>query len=172
MRARLVAAACFILLVLCPGVARADAPMTLSICNAYGDTLYFAVGWHDASGWQSRGWWTIDPEQCITQPIIAPALYYHWESAEQTNCICPPPIANPEDKGGVMLDESSAAFNLSQADQPQGNANPAWFNPVLFTANGFPPGIFTGVEKLVIESDGSDLERLYIHQQSALMPLP
>lgn len=170
----LIAALCFAVAVLAlrPAVAHADEPVNLSVCNAYGDTIYFAVGWHDNAGWHSRGWWTIDPDKCVTLPISAPALYYHWESAEQTNCICPPPIANPQDKGGVTLDETSNGFNLDNANQPQGNANFAWFNPVLFTANGFTAATFAGVEKLIIQSDGSDQETLYIHQQSALMPLP
>jgi hypothetical protein len=170
----MIAAICFAVMALAlrPGVVRADAPMNLSVCNAYGDTIYFALGWRDDAGWHSRGWWTLDPGKCITRPIIAPALYYHWESAQQTNCICPPPIANPQDKSGVMLDEMGNAFDLNNATQPQGNANLAWFNPVLFTADGFPSDTFTGVEKLMIQNDGSDEESLYIHQQSALMPLP
>jgi hypothetical protein len=172
MRAALIAVFCSAVLALQPATARADAPVTLSVCNGYNDTIYYATGWRDATGWHSQGWWTLDPDKCITQPITAPALYYHWESAQQTNCICPPPIANPQDSGGVMLDETGAAFNLNNANQPQGSANLAWFNQVLFTSDNFPPNIFTGVEKLIVQGDGTDSETLYLHQQTALMPLP
>ena len=56
----------FALVALHPTPARAD----LQLCNQSGETVYAAIGYHDAdrSKWRSEGWWTIAPGAC-KEPI-------------------------------------------------------------------------------------------------------
>ncbi len=167
----MIAAAAAALGALRPATARADA-LNFSVCNAYGGTIFLALGWKDAAGWHSRGWWSIDEGKCSLQPISAPNLYYFWESAAQTNCICPPPVSNGQENGGVMLAKTEDAFRLDNASQAFGDASLGWFNPTLLTAAGGIPADFVGLDKLIIGTGGSGKENLYIHQPTALMPLP
>jgi uncharacterized membrane protein len=152
--------------------AAAADPMNISVCNEYSSTIYLALGWHDQEGWHSRGWWSADPGHCTAVPITTTELYYHWVSAAETNCICPPSRINAPSKNARMLAVTSNAFNLNDADSAQGNAHLVWFNPTLFTFDGFNAATFAGVNKLTITQQGNDAQTVHLHQRVALLPLP
>ena len=56
----------------------------LTICNQYRETIYTAYGFNNGTDWVSRGWWQIDPGQCVA--LISGALtnryYYVYADTE------------------------------------------------------------------------------------------
>lgn len=60
-------------------MACAPAHAGLFLCNNTGTTLYTAVAWYD-SGWQSKGWWKIEPRDCAL-PLagnLSQRQYYYY----------------------------------------------------------------------------------------------
>ena len=170
----------FILCLVLTGVASQAHPahakplLGLSVCNQYSDTIYVSLGWRDAEGWHSRGWWTIDQQHCATMHVSADLIYYHWETVQQQNCMCPPAVGNGSGKATVMLNELAPgnSFDLRDANRAQSNMQLNAFNPDLFTQNGLSTATFGGVDKITIDPDGSADETLVLHQKIALLPLP
>jgi uncharacterized membrane protein len=59
---------------LLPGVAKAD----LRICNTTGSRVGIALGYRDAQGWITEGWWNLSPRGCetILRGTLAARFYY------------------------------------------------------------------------------------------------
>lgn len=52
----------------------------LELCNSTGDALWTAVGWDDARGGGSKGWWRIGPGECVKalpEALGARAYFLH-----------------------------------------------------------------------------------------------
>ena len=50
----------------------------LKLCNKTASRVGAALGYKDKEGWVTEGWWTVDPQKCITflkGPLIA--RYYY-----------------------------------------------------------------------------------------------
>ena len=57
-----------------PGAARAD----LRLCNLTSSRVSVALGYRDAQGWISEGWWNLRPSECETmlKGALAARFYY------------------------------------------------------------------------------------------------
>lgn len=53
-----------------------------TICNNTGSTLNVSVAWYNSNGWNSRGWYNLNPNGCATpvgEALINQYLYYYAE---------------------------------------------------------------------------------------------
>jgi uncharacterized membrane protein len=52
----------------------------LKLCNKTGSRVAAALGHKDKEGWITEGWWTVEPQQCVTLlkgKLIARYYYIH-----------------------------------------------------------------------------------------------
>jgi uncharacterized membrane protein len=60
------------------GVTSLPARADLKLCNQTESRVGAALGYKDKQGWVTEGWWTVDPQKCVTflkGPLIA-RFYY------------------------------------------------------------------------------------------------
>ena len=60
------------------GVTSLPAHADLKLCNKTDSRVASALGHKDKQGWVTEGWWTVDPQKCVTflkGPLIA-RFYY------------------------------------------------------------------------------------------------
>ena len=62
LRAFTLAASALVLLGFAGTPARAD----LKLCNNTASRVGVAIGYKDREGWASEGWWTAEPQKCLT----------------------------------------------------------------------------------------------------------
>jgi uncharacterized membrane protein len=48
------------------GLAGTPAKADLKLCNNTVSRVGVAIGYKDAKGWASEGWWTAEPQKCLT----------------------------------------------------------------------------------------------------------
>jgi uncharacterized membrane protein len=69
------ALACLLLL-----AGSAPASADLKLCNASGSRVGVSIGYQDAKGWATEGWWNIAPQSCETLlkgPVPSRFIYVH-----------------------------------------------------------------------------------------------
>lgn len=62
------------------GAMAAPAMADLKMCNNTASRVGVAIGYKDKEGWASEGWWTIEPQKCLTLlkgPLIARYYYVY-----------------------------------------------------------------------------------------------
>ncbi len=62
------------------GVNTVPARADLKLCNNTENKVGVAIGYKDNEGWASEGWWTVEPEKCLTLlkgPLIARYYYVY-----------------------------------------------------------------------------------------------
>lgn len=71
---RIILAAGAVVGVMAPGAALAD----LRVCNLTGSRVGVALGYRDAQGWVTEGWWNLAPRACETllKGQLAARFYY------------------------------------------------------------------------------------------------
>jgi uncharacterized membrane protein len=62
------------------GVMALPAHADLKLCNKTESRVGVALGYKDKQGWVTEGWWTVDPQKCVTflkGPLIARYYYVY-----------------------------------------------------------------------------------------------
>jgi len=62
------------------GVSSLPAYADLKLCNKTESRVGVALGYKDKQGWVTEGWWTVDPQKCVTflkGPLIARFYYVY-----------------------------------------------------------------------------------------------
>ncbi|MCA3573712.1 MAG: DUF1036 domain-containing protein [Aestuariivirga sp.] len=62
------------------GVMALPAYADLKLCNKTESRVGVALGYKDKQGWVTEGWWTVDPQKCVTflkGPLIARYYYVY-----------------------------------------------------------------------------------------------
>jgi uncharacterized membrane protein len=62
------------------GVMSLPAYADLKLCNKTESRVGVALGYKDKQGWVTEGWWTVDPQKCVTflkGPLIARFYYVY-----------------------------------------------------------------------------------------------
>ena len=62
------------------GVMAVPARADLKLCNKTESRVGVALGYKDKQGWVTEGWWTVDPQKCVTflkGPLIARYYYVY-----------------------------------------------------------------------------------------------
>lgn len=62
----LIAAGAGALIILGLTAAHSPAAADLRLCNKTSSRVSVAVGYKDQKGWASEGWWTMEPQKCLT----------------------------------------------------------------------------------------------------------
>jgi uncharacterized membrane protein len=60
------------------GLAATPAVADLRLCNLTASRVGIALGYHDAQGWVTEGWWNLSPRACetILKGTLASQFYY------------------------------------------------------------------------------------------------
>lgn len=62
------------------GMTSLPAHADLKLCNNTESRVGVALGYKDKQGWVTEGWWTVDPQKCVTflkGPLIARFYYVY-----------------------------------------------------------------------------------------------
>jgi uncharacterized membrane protein len=62
------------------GVSSLPAYADLKLCNKTESRVGVALGYKDKQGWVTEGWWTVEPQKCVTflkGPLIARFYYVY-----------------------------------------------------------------------------------------------
>ncbi len=62
------------------GLTSLPAHADLKLCNKTESRVGVALGYKDKQGWVTEGWWTVDPQKCVTflkGPLIARFYYVY-----------------------------------------------------------------------------------------------
>jgi uncharacterized membrane protein len=129
--------------------ARAAATNVL-VCNHFNQRMYLALGYQASDGWNSIGWWTIDPSHCTPFTVPYQQFWFRGETDEVS-------LGNGESvKHSWSGDRklyiaNSGGFHYSQADKPHANSRLEGFDAsIKWTGSG------NIRERIVFAADGKN----------------
>lgn len=123
----------------------------VQFCNKLERPVHFSVVYQSPQGWVSQGWFSIDPQDCVTPQSLADLTDFFWTAETGPYMLDGKEVKTTWGKGKTfsVKDFKDSPFTVTKADkQQQGSRLNPFTGPVSF---GLPAIVAT----VTIEADSS-----------------